>query len=101
MPSCCSLALPRCGGVCGVAAEAPPGISSTSRPQFWVALVLTLPFAAVRFALIRPEARALELTVAWSTIAAYVLLTTGAALLARRFLVMRPRPQAQSRNLSM
>ena len=55
----------------------------------WVALILTLLFAALRFVLIRPEAKALELTIAWATIATYVIFVTGATLLARRQLVRR------------
>jgi len=55
----------------------------------WVALALTIPFAALRFMLIRPEARALELAIAWATIAAYVVFVTGATFLAHRLLVRR------------
>ena len=55
----------------------------------WVALTLTIPFAALRFMLIRPEAGALELAIAWTTIAAYVVFVTGATFLTRRLLVKR------------
>ena len=55
----------------------------------WVALALTVPFAALRFVLIRPEARALELAIAWATIVAYVIFATGATFLARRLLARR------------
>jgi len=53
----------------------------------WVAFALTVPFAGLRFTLIRPEAKALELAIAWATIAAYVIFVTGATFLARRLLV--------------
>jgi len=55
----------------------------------WVALILTVPFAALRFVLIRHEAKALELTIACAAIATYVILVTGATLIGRRQLVRR------------
>ena len=55
----------------------------------WIALTLTVPFAALRFVLIRPEAKALELAIDWATIAAYVIFVTSATLLARLLLARR------------
>jgi len=57
------------------------------RAASWIALALTIPFAAIRFVSIRPNAKLLELVIAWSTIAAYAILVTVATALARRVLV--------------
>ena len=55
----------------------------------WVALALTVPFAALRFTQVRPEAKALELAIAGAAIAAYVIFVTGATFVARRLLAKR------------
>jgi hypothetical protein len=67
------------------------------RASPWIAWVLTVPFAALRFSLIRPDARWLELALAWSTIATYVILVTGATWFAHRWLVRRRGEVASAR----
>ena len=55
----------------------------------WVALCLSAPFAALRFHALRPNAKALELTVVCVSVVSYVLFVVGATMLARRFLKAR------------
>jgi hypothetical protein len=55
----------------------------------WIALCLSAPFVALRFHLIRHDAKALEVAVACVSVVSYVLFVVGAAVLARRFLNAR------------
>jgi hypothetical protein len=55
----------------------------------WIALFLSAPFAVLCLYLVRPNAKALELALAWSSAVSYVVLVTGATMLARRYLIKR------------
>jgi hypothetical protein len=55
----------------------------------WVALCLSAPFVALRFHYLRPNAKALELALACSSVVSYVLFVVGATMLASRFLKAR------------
>lgn len=55
----------------------------------WIALCLSAPFVALSFHLLRPNAKALELTLEWVSVVSYVLFVVGATMLARRFLNAR------------
>ncbi len=55
----------------------------------WVALCLSAPFVALRFHALRPNAKALELTLVCLSVVSYVLFVVGAAMLARRYLKAR------------
>ncbi len=55
----------------------------------WVALGLSAPFVALSFHALRPNAKALELTLVCLSVVSYVLFVVGATVLARRFLKAR------------
>ena len=55
----------------------------------WIALCLSTPFVALRFHALRPNAKALELTLVCLSVVSYVLFVVGATMLARRFLKAR------------
>lgn len=55
----------------------------------WVALCLSAPFVALRLHAVRPNAKALEITLVCVSVVSYVLFVVGATLLARRTLTAR------------
>ena len=52
----------------------------------WVALCLSAPFVALCFHTLRPNSKALELTLVCVSVVSYVLFVVGATMLARQFL---------------
>jgi hypothetical protein len=55
----------------------------------WIALVLTTPFAAIRLYLLRPNAKGLEVGLAWTSIVSYTILVAGATMLALHLIGQR------------
>lgn len=55
----------------------------------WVALSLSLPFAATRLFRLPSNASVYELTLVWSSVVVYSACTAGATMLARRHMMQR------------